>query len=124
MTQAAVVGCGIMGSGITFVARAAGFPVTAVEPTDELLAAARQRVERLEAQARKRGAELEGLAPLEMTTAVGTAVASADVVVEATQDVVAAIDHSHEGTKAREDARKLQRDIATALDQDTLRQFG
>ena len=40
MTQAAVVGCGIMGSGITFVARAAGFPVTAVEPTDELLAAA------------------------------------------------------------------------------------
>ena len=48
----------------------------------------------------------------------------ADVVVEATQDVVAAIDHSHEGTQAREDARKLQRDIATALDQDTLRQFG
>jgi predicted dinucleotide-binding enzyme len=28
MTQAAVIGCGIMGSGITFVARAAGFPVT------------------------------------------------------------------------------------------------
>jgi 3-hydroxybutyryl-CoA dehydrogenase len=83
MTQAAVVGCGIMGSGITFVARAAGFPVTAVEPTDELLAAARQRVERLEAQARKRGAELEGLAPLEMTTDVGAAVAGADVVVEA-----------------------------------------
>ena len=38
MTQAAVVGCGIMGSGITFVARAAGFPVTAVEPTDDPLA--------------------------------------------------------------------------------------
>ena len=83
MTQAAIVGCGIMGSGITFVARAAGFPVTAVEPTDELLAAARQRVERLEAQARKRGAELDGLAPLEMTTDVGAAVAGADVVVEA-----------------------------------------
>ena len=48
----------------------------------------------------------------------------ADVVVEATQDVVAAIDHSHEGTQAREDARKLQRDIATALDQDTLGHFG
>jgi len=62
MTQAAVVGCGIMGSGITFVARAAGFPVTAVEPTDELLATARERVERHEAQASKRGAELEGLA--------------------------------------------------------------
>ena len=83
MTQAAVVGCGIMGSGITFVARAAGFPVTAVEPTDELLATARERVERHEAQASKRGAELEGLAPLEMTTDVAGAVAGADVVVEA-----------------------------------------
>jgi 3-hydroxybutyryl-CoA dehydrogenase len=83
VTQAAVVGCGIMGSGITFVARAAGFPVTAVEPTDELLAGARERVERHEAQARKRGAELEGLAPLEMTTDVAAAVAGADVVVEA-----------------------------------------
>jgi 3-hydroxybutyryl-CoA dehydrogenase len=83
MTQAAVVGCGIMGSGITFVARAAGFPVTAVEPTDELLAGARERVERHEAQARKRGAELEGLAPLEMTTDVAAAVTGADVVVEA-----------------------------------------
>jgi 3-hydroxybutyryl-CoA dehydrogenase len=72
-----------MGSGITFVARAAGFPVTAVEPTDELLAAARERVERNEAQARKRGAELEGLAPLDMTTDVATAVRGADVVVEA-----------------------------------------
>jgi 3-hydroxybutyryl-CoA dehydrogenase len=83
MTQAAVVGCGIMGSGITFVARAAGFPVTAVEPTDELLAAARERVERHEAQARKRGAELKGLAPLEMTTDLAAAVADAAVVVEA-----------------------------------------
>jgi 3-hydroxybutyryl-CoA dehydrogenase len=83
MTQAAVVGCGIMGSGITFVARAAGFPVTAVEPTAELLAVARERVERHEAQARKRGAELEGLAPLEMTTDVASAVTGADVVVEA-----------------------------------------
>ena len=45
MTRAAVIGCGIMGSGITFVARAAGFPVTAVEPTDDLVAAARDRVE-------------------------------------------------------------------------------
>jgi 3-hydroxyacyl-CoA dehydrogenase len=39
VTPAAVVGCGIMGSGITFVARAAVFPVTAVEPSDELAAA-------------------------------------------------------------------------------------
>src|ERR687898_2003413 len=72
-----------MGSGITFVARAAGFPVTAVEPSDELVAAARERIERHEAQARKRGTDLAGLAPLEMTTDVVAAVADADVVVEA-----------------------------------------
>jgi 3-hydroxybutyryl-CoA dehydrogenase len=83
VTRAAVVGCGIMGSGITLVARAAGFPVTAVEPSDELIAAARRRVERLEEQARKRGADLAGLAPLDMTTDAGAAVAAADVVVEA-----------------------------------------
>jgi 3-hydroxybutyryl-CoA dehydrogenase len=83
VTRTAVVGCGIMGSGITFVARAAGFPVTAVEPSDELIAAARQRVDRHEAQARKRGAELKGLGPLEMTTDLAGAVTGADVVVEA-----------------------------------------
>jgi 3-hydroxybutyryl-CoA dehydrogenase len=83
MTRTAVVGCGIMGSGITFVARAAGFPVTAVEPTDELASAARERVDRHEAQARKRGAELADLAPLEMTTDLAAAVTGADVVVEA-----------------------------------------
>jgi 3-hydroxybutyryl-CoA dehydrogenase len=83
VTRTAVIGCGIMGSGITFVARAAGFPVTAVEPSDELVAAARQRVDRLEAQARKRGADLDGLGPLEMTTDLTAAVTAADVVVEA-----------------------------------------
>jgi 3-hydroxybutyryl-CoA dehydrogenase len=83
MTRTAVVGCGIMGSGITFVARAAGFPVTAVEPTDELATAARERVDRHEAQARKRGAELADLAPFEMTTDLAAAVTDADVVVEA-----------------------------------------
>ena len=83
MTRAAVVGCGIMGSGITFVARAAGFPVTAVEPSEQLAAAARERVDRHEAQARKRGAELADLAPLEVTTDVSTAVGDADIVVEA-----------------------------------------
>lgn len=83
MTRTAVVGCGIMGSGITFVARAAGFPVTAVEPSDELVAAARQRVDRHEAQARKRGAERAGLGRLELTTDLAAAVTGADVVVEA-----------------------------------------
>jgi 3-hydroxybutyryl-CoA dehydrogenase len=65
------------------VARAAGFPVTAVEPTDELVADARQRVDRLETQARKRGTDLDDLGPLEMTTDLTAAVTGADVVVEA-----------------------------------------
>jgi 3-hydroxybutyryl-CoA dehydrogenase len=83
VTRTAVIGCGIMGSGITFVARAAGFPVAAVEPTDELVDAARRRVDRHESQARKRGAELSDLAPLEMTTDLAAAVTGADLVVEA-----------------------------------------
>ena len=83
MTHTAVVGCGIMGSGIAFVARAAGFPVTAVEPSDELAAAAHERVERHEAQARKRGADLSDLASLDLTTDLAAAVSGADLVVEA-----------------------------------------
>jgi 3-hydroxybutyryl-CoA dehydrogenase len=83
VTRTAVVGCGIMGSGIAFVARAAGFPVTAVEPSDELAAAARDRVDRHEAQARKRGADLSGIASLELTTDLVAAVRGADLVVEA-----------------------------------------
>ena len=47
----------------------------------------------------------------------------ADVLVEAAQDVVAAIDHGDVGAEAREDAGKLQRDIAAALDDDALGQF-
>jgi 3-hydroxybutyryl-CoA dehydrogenase len=83
VTNVAVVGCGIMGSGITFVARAAGFPVTAVEPTEELAAAAGGRVDRHEAQARKRGAELADLAPFEVTMDLPAAVTGADIVIEA-----------------------------------------
>jgi 3-hydroxybutyryl-CoA dehydrogenase len=83
VTRITVVGCGIMGSGITIVARAAGFAVTAVEPTDELVAAARERVDRHEAQARKRGDELPNLGSLEMTTDLTAAVTGAAVVVEA-----------------------------------------
>ena len=48
----------------------------------------------------------------------------ADVLVEAAQDVVAAIDHGHVGAEAGEDAGEFQRDIAAALDHDALRQFG
>jgi 3-hydroxybutyryl-CoA dehydrogenase len=83
VTQVAVVGCGIMGSGITFVARVAGFPVNAVEPTGELVIAARERVDRHEAQARKRGADLSDFAPLQLTTDLSGAVAGADIAIEA-----------------------------------------
>jgi 3-hydroxybutyryl-CoA dehydrogenase len=83
VTQTTIVGCGIMGSGITFVTRVAGYSVTAVEPDDGLAATARERVDRHEAQARKRGAELTTMGPLEMTTDLDAAVTGADVVIEA-----------------------------------------
>ncbi len=47
----------------------------------------------------------------------------AHVIVEAAQDVVAAIDHGHIGAEARENAAELQRDVAATLDHDTLGQF-
>ena len=46
----------------------------------------------------------------------------ADVLVEAAQDVVAAIDHGDVGAEAGEDAGEFQRDIAAALDHHALRQ--
>ena len=45
------------------------------------------------------------------------------VVVEAAQDILAAIDQRHLGAEAVEDAGELDRDVAAALDQDALRQF-
>jgi 3-hydroxybutyryl-CoA dehydrogenase len=78
-----VVGGGIMGAGIGFVARVAGFPVTIVESDDRFVAAARERVEHYESRARSRGEELDGLGPLEVTTDLGAAAGSADVLVEA-----------------------------------------
>ena len=45
----------------------------------------------------------------------------AHVVVEAAQDVVAAIDQRHVGAEACKDAGEFQRDVAAALDQDALR---
>ncbi len=78
-----VVGGGIMGAGIAFVARAAGATTTVVEPEEAWLAGARDRVEHYEAQARKRGSDLEGLGSLALTTDLPSAVAGADVVVEA-----------------------------------------
>ncbi len=47
----------------------------------------------------------------------------AQIVVEAAQDVVAAIDQRHLRAETVEDAGELDRDIAAALDQDALRQL-
>ena len=48
----------------------------------------------------------------------------AHVVVETAQDVLAAIDQRHLAAEPGEDAGELHRDIAAALDDDALGQFG
>ena len=85
-TRTVIVGGGIMGAGIAFEARVAGFPVTVVEPKEEFLEDARQRVEHYESRARGKGAELAGFGPLDLTTDLPGAVADADVVVEAVSE--------------------------------------
>ena len=86
MTKAVVVGGGIMGAGIAYEARVAGFPVTVVESKPELLEAAQARVEHYEQRARSKGAELAGFGSLDLTTDLPTAVADADVVIEAVSE--------------------------------------
>jgi 3-hydroxybutyryl-CoA dehydrogenase len=78
-----VVGCGIMGSGITHVARTAGHPVTAVEASPGHVDAARERVTRYAAQAEKRGDGVANLADVTFTADLADAVAGAAVVIEA-----------------------------------------
>jgi 3-hydroxybutyryl-CoA dehydrogenase len=86
VTKTVVVGGGIMGAGIAYEARVAGFPVTVVESKPELLEAAQGRVEHYEQRARSKGAELAGFGSLDLTTDLPTAVADADVVVEAVSE--------------------------------------
>jgi len=50
-----VVGCGLMGSGIVEVAARAGVDVIFVEPTDDLVAAGRSRIEGSTTKAVERG---------------------------------------------------------------------
>lgn len=88
-TRTAVVGGGIMGAGIAYEARVAGFPVTIVEAKPELLEAARERIEHYEQRARSKGAALEGFGSLDLTTDLPAAVAAADVVVEAVSEDLA-----------------------------------
>jgi 3-hydroxybutyryl-CoA dehydrogenase len=86
VTKTVVVGGGIMGAGIAYEARVAGFPVTVVESKPEFLEAAQARVEHYEQRARSTGAELEGFGSLDLTIDLPTAVANADVVVEAVSE--------------------------------------
>jgi 3-hydroxybutyryl-CoA dehydrogenase len=87
--RVAVVGGGIMGAGIAFVARVAGRPVTIVESDERFVAPARGRVDGYEAKARTRGDDLEAIAALDVTTDLAAAVAGAAVVVEAVSEDLA-----------------------------------
>jgi 3-hydroxybutyryl-CoA dehydrogenase len=81
-----VIGGGIMGAGIAFVARVAGFAVTIVESEERFVAGARERVEHYEARARKRDEVFGDLGGFDVTLDLATAVASADFVVEAVSE--------------------------------------
>lgn len=84
-----VVGGGIMGAGIAFVALASGRRTAVVEPQEAWLDGARGRVDHYEAQAAKRGADLDRLGELVLTTDLDAAVAGAAVVVEAVPEDLA-----------------------------------
>ncbi len=85
-TRTVVVGGGIMGAGIAYEARVAGFPVTIVESEPELLEAAEARVAHYESPAWSKGAELAGFGALDLATDLPVAAAEADVVVEAVSE--------------------------------------
>lgn len=86
MTRTAVVGGGIMGAGIAYEARVAGFPVTIVELEPEFLEAAAERVAHYEQRARGKGAELANFGTLDLSTDLAGAAADADVIVEAVSE--------------------------------------
>lgn len=81
-----VVGGGIMGAGIAFVARVAGYTATVVEADADLLDAARERVEHYAERARERGVDPSSFGSLDVTTDLAAAVHRADVVVEAVSE--------------------------------------
>lgn len=81
-----VIGGGIMGAGIAFVARASGLSVTVVESDERFVAPARERVEHYEGRARARGDLPNDLGPLEISTELTAGVSNADVVVEAVSE--------------------------------------
>ncbi len=81
-----VIGGGIMGAGIAFVARVGGFPVTIVESDDRFVAGARERVEHYEVRARARDEHLADLGPFEVVTDLAAAVADGEIIVEAVSE--------------------------------------
>jgi 3-hydroxybutyryl-CoA dehydrogenase len=85
-SRVTVIGGGIMGAGIAFVARVAGFTVTVVESEERFVAGAAERVDHYEARARKRDEDLGVLAPFEVVTDLATAVGDAEIVVEAVSE--------------------------------------
>ena len=86
MVAVTIIGGGIMGAGIAFVARVAGFPVTIVESDERFSAGARERVEHYEARARKRDEELGELGSFDVVTDLAATVAGSDIVVEAVSE--------------------------------------
>lgn len=85
-TRVVVVGGGIMGAGIAYEARVAGFPVTIVESKPEFIEAAEARVAHYESRARSKGAELIGFGLLDLSTDLAAAAERADIVVEAVSE--------------------------------------
>jgi 3-hydroxybutyryl-CoA dehydrogenase len=82
-----VIGCGLMGSGIAEVVARAGIGVTVMEPTEELLARGRERIEASTGRAVERGkldptGRDELLARIGITTDVAD-LGDVDVVIEA-----------------------------------------
>ena len=92
-----VVGCGLMGSGIVEVCARAGCDVTYVEPTDELVAAGRARIERSVNKALEHGKMVRAEAPAVLGRISGAtelgALAGSDLVIEAaTEDLDAKLE--------------------------------
>ena len=92
-----IVGCGLMGSGIAEVVARAGAEVTFVEPSEDLVALGRKRIEASLGRAVERGK----ITPQERAEALGrirgvldlAALADVDLVIEATtEDVEAKLD--------------------------------
>lgn len=81
-----IIGGGIMGAGISHVARVAGCTVTVVEARAEFVVAAGERVTRYEEQSKKRGEDMTGIGAFSVSTDLAASVASADLVIEAVSE--------------------------------------